>query len=84
MIKYSLILNIVVLIPVCFGLITDAEWEKSSFGLFSPARGILLSIYLSILIASLTSYFINSPWRSFHLLPNHNIGLNPSFETRKK
>ncbi len=57
MIKYSLILNIVVLIPVCFGLITDAEWAKSSFGTLSPARGILLSIYLSILIASLTLYF---------------------------
>lgn len=57
MIKYSLILNIIVLIPVCFGLITDAEWAKSSFGIFSPARGILLSIYLSILLSSLTLYF---------------------------
>jgi hypothetical protein len=57
MIKSSLILNILVLIPVCAGLLIDAEWANHSFGVFSPARGILLSIYLSILIASVTLYF---------------------------
>lgn len=57
MIKSSLILNILVLIPVCFSLIIDAEWARQSFGVFSPARGILLSIYLSILIASVILYF---------------------------
>ena len=57
MIKSSLILNILVLIPVCYGLIINAEWAIHSFGIFSPARGILLSIYLSILIASVILYF---------------------------
>jgi hypothetical protein len=57
MIKSSLILNILVLIPVCYGLIINAEWARHSFGIFSPARGILLSIYLSILIASVILYF---------------------------
>ena len=57
MIKSSLILNILVLIPVCLGLLMDAQWANDSFGVFSPARGILLSIYLSILMASLILYF---------------------------
>lgn len=48
----SLLLNIVVLIPVCVGLITDANWAQSGYGEMTAARGILLSIYLSILLAS--------------------------------
>ncbi len=52
LIVLSLILNIAVLIPVCVGLITDASWSQESYGEVTPARGILLSVYLSILIAS--------------------------------
>jgi hypothetical protein len=48
----SLLLNIVVLIPVCVGLITDANWTQSGYGEVTAARGILLSIYLSILLSS--------------------------------
>ena len=57
MIKSFLIVNILVLIPVCSGLLIDAEWARLSYGVFSPARGILLSIYVSILIASIILYF---------------------------
>jgi hypothetical protein len=57
MIKTSLILNVLVLVPVCTGLIFDAEWVRYSYGIFSPARGVLLSIYLAILIASVILYF---------------------------
>jgi hypothetical protein len=52
LIVLSLLLNIAVLIPVCAGLITDASWSQASYGEATPARGILLSVYLSILIAS--------------------------------
>lgn len=48
----SLILNIAVLVPVCNGLITNADWSLVSYGEPSAARGILLSVYLTILIAS--------------------------------
>ena len=53
MIYISLIINVVVLIPVCIGLISDASWVEYGYGPASPARGILLSIYGSILLVSL-------------------------------
>lgn len=53
MIYISLIINVVVLIPVCIGLISDASWVEHGYGPASPARGILLSIYGSILLVSL-------------------------------
>lgn len=52
MIFVSLILNIVVLLPVCASLIWHAGWTKEAYGDPTPARGIMLSIYLSILAIS--------------------------------
>lgn len=52
MIYVSLIINVVVLIPVCFGLIFDAAWVSHGYGPTSPARAILVSIYSSILLIS--------------------------------
>lgn len=52
LIVLSLLLNIAVLIPVCVGLITDANWSQAGYGEVTVARGILLSIYLSILLVS--------------------------------
>jgi hypothetical protein len=48
----SLGINIAVLVPVCFGLLTKAEWTLAAYGADSPARAILLSIYLAILVTS--------------------------------
>jgi hypothetical protein len=48
----SLALNILVLLPVCGSLIGQAAWTEAAFGPATPARGILLSIYLTILLAS--------------------------------
>lgn len=48
----SLGLNIAVLVPVCLGLVTRAGWTLAAYGPESPARGILLSVYLAILVAS--------------------------------
>jgi len=48
MITLSLLLNIAVLIPVCVGLIADAQWAREAYGDGTAARGILLSIYFAI------------------------------------
>jgi hypothetical protein len=55
--KLSLALNILVLIPVCSGLLLKANWALDSYGIETPARGILLSIYLTILIFSAVLLF---------------------------
>lgn len=50
--RLSLGLNVLVLVPVCLSLLGKAAWCDSAYGPPSPARGILLSIYLAILLAS--------------------------------
>ena len=52
MMTLSLYLNIVVLVPVCVGLISDARWTREAYGDSTPARGILLSIYGAIFVVS--------------------------------
>jgi len=63
--KLSLILNILVLIPVCTSLLLKFSWVNDSFGIESPARGILLSIYLAILLFSVVLLFKFDP-KLFH------------------
>lgn len=53
LIYLSLTINVLVLVPVCFGILTKAEWTISAYGLETPARGILLSVYLAILVCSI-------------------------------
>lgn len=48
----SLALNIAVLVPVCLSLLLKAEWTVAAYGVETPARGILLSIYIAILLCS--------------------------------
>lgn len=57
MIMISLIVNVMALIPVCIGLIGDVPRISSVYGSYSPARGILLSVYGSILLVSLALLF---------------------------
>ena len=52
MVVLSLIINVVVLLPVCAGLLMDASWTASVYGEGTPARAILLSIYLAIGLVS--------------------------------
>lgn len=61
MIVTSLLINVCVLIPVCFGLLTDASWAAEAYGAASPARAILFSIYGSILIVSTGLLFLRNP-----------------------
>lgn len=52
MVVISLLINVAVLLPVCAGLLTNASWTTSAYGEWTPARGILLSIYLAIGLVS--------------------------------
>ena len=52
LIPASLLLNIAVLIPVCWGIWTAADWAEAAYGPASDARGILLAVYLAILALS--------------------------------
>lgn len=63
MITLSLMLNILVLIPVCFGIISGNSTMLVAFGLQQPSLQILLSVYLTILLASI--YLLIKPNISF-------------------
>jgi hypothetical protein len=59
---FALLLNIAVLIPVCGGMMVDTfgsagnehgvAWVRECYGIDTPARRILLSVYLSIGVIS--------------------------------
>ncbi len=68
LITLSLLLNIAVLIPVCAGLLANARWARASYGETSPARGILLSVYLSIAVASVLLLVSRDPRHAAMLL----------------
>jgi len=68
MIKASLILNIAVLIPVCLALIVDNGNVQNWAGVFTPARGVLLAMYLTILLGSILLLFYSDPKLVFALL----------------
>ena len=61
MVRVSLGLNIAVLIPVCTVLILNLTPFVEVWGLATPARGILLSMYLSILILSIGLWLQRNP-----------------------
>ena len=67
MIAASLILNIIVLIPVCLALISDFERMQKIAGSFTPARGILLAMYITILLSSILLLFFQQPILAFAL-----------------
>jgi hypothetical protein len=52
MIVFSLLINVAVLVPVCAGLLSNALWTTSAYGEATPARAILLSVYMAIGICS--------------------------------
>lgn len=57
MITASLILNIAVLIPVCYFMLINNFRMVKTLGEFNPSRGILLAIYITILLASILLIF---------------------------
>ena len=44
-IKASLMLNLVVLVPICLGMVADAGWIVEAYGPATPARAILEPIW---------------------------------------
>ena len=61
MVRVSLGLNIAVLIPVCTVLILNLTPFVDVWGAATPARGILLSMYVSILILSVGLWMQRNP-----------------------
>lgn len=53
MLTLSLLLNILILIPICYLMLTNNVRMVETLGEFNPARGILVAIYMTILIASI-------------------------------
>lgn len=61
MVRVSLGLNIAVLVPVCAVLILNLTPFVDVWGGATPARGILLSMYLSVLILSIGLWLQRNP-----------------------
>ena len=61
MVRVSLGLNIAVLVPVCAVLILDVTPFVDAWGPATPARGIMLSMYVSILILSAGLWMQRNP-----------------------
>ena len=61
MLVLSLLLNVAVLLPVCVGLVGDAGWARECYGEDSPARRILLSVYMAIGLVSVALLFVRQP-----------------------
>ena len=57
----ALLLNIAVLIPVCFGLLSDAPWAIESYGAKTAARDILLAVYFAIAVLSAVLLMVRDP-----------------------
>ena len=53
MLTISLLLNILVLIPICYLMLTNNFRIVETLGEFNPARAILLAMYTTILAASI-------------------------------
>ncbi len=53
LIYLSLILNIAVLVPIVVLMVVKSPLVDTAWGSFTAARGILLSIYFAILVASI-------------------------------
>lgn len=51
--RLALVLNILILLPVCMGLLVDAPWIERAYGEITDSRSILLAVYLAILAASI-------------------------------
>ncbi len=68
MIVISLLVNVLVLVPVCTGLVANMPAVRRVYGDPSPARSILLAVYLAILCASVVLLLDREPQRVAVLL----------------
>lgn len=63
MIHISLALNVLVLIPVLWGLFGGSAGSDAAFGPDQPARRILIAVYLTIALLSAGLLVAPSAWR---------------------
>ena len=68
MLALSLLLNVLVLLPVTWGLFRDLPWAEAAYGASSPGRSILLAIYLAILVTSAALLSVDAPRVALGLL----------------
>jgi hypothetical protein len=61
LVALSLLINVAVLVPVCAGLLAKAQWTTSAYGEATPARSILLSIYMAIGLCSALLLICHEP-----------------------
>jgi hypothetical protein len=74
MLTISLLLNILVLIPICYLMLTNNFRIVEILGVFNPARGILLSLAMCSLLWYIFGRFIP-------LDKNKFLGLTKNIET---
>lgn len=74
MIVVSLSLNIAVLVAVTVSLVSRAEWTRAAYGERTPARDILLAVYIAILLASI-ALLIGMIWAPTDWLTGAVVGL---------
>jgi hypothetical protein len=53
MLTLSLSVNVLLFTVICTGLVMDARWARVFYGQQSPARRVMLSVYLASLLVSL-------------------------------
>ncbi|MEN9957045.1 MAG: hypothetical protein RIR46_653 [Actinomycetota bacterium] len=68
LIYISLALNVAVLLPIVTLMLLKSPIADKPWGYFTPARGILMSIYFSILLVSVFLLFVPVPAFVFALL----------------
>jgi len=68
MIHASLLINIFVLIPFCFLILFNNSRIEKVLGPYTTGRGILLAIYLTILLASISMIWRPDPKIIFTVL----------------
>lgn len=68
LVTVSLWINVVVLWPVCISLVANTRGAEATFGARTPARGILLAVYLSILCVSMALLLLGSTGAAATLL----------------
>lgn len=68
MLAASLLLNIAILLPVCSGLLSNADWTMAAYGPASPARSILLAMYMAIAVVSALLLIVGEPGLAAALL----------------
>lgn len=61
MLVLSLLLNVAVLVTVCAGLLSGADWTRECYGEDTAGRRILLSVYVAIGLVSGWLLFARRP-----------------------